>query len=95
MIKTGLALCLPGLNPARTIWAGAIYHVEAQPAPWLWPSLALTGIILELCCIFNGNKWLLCAGFAAVLAGALPERDLTLLVGNCLACIAIYAIAKK
>ena len=62
-----------------------IYALEPDPFPWLFPLLELSGLACQLPAFFLKSRLLLLLGFLLVAAGALPERDLALLVGDALA----------
>lgn len=58
-----------------------IYQISDSIWPWLFPAMALTGLICEFLAIFVAPRALLLAGLALGVAGAIGDRDLTLGIG--------------
>lgn len=74
---------------------GALYVISGDSLPWLYPALELAGLCLQTRALFVYNKFLLWLGAAVVAAGAIPERDLSLLVGDLLLTLTIYIYHRK
>lgn len=70
--------------------AQTTYHLANPFAPWLWPLLDVCGLALQLGALFFKKRILALAGFALVLSGAIPEHDLSLLVGDLLLCAGLW-----
>lgn len=75
--------------------AGTAYYIEGPLLPWLWPMLALAGLSCQILAAIFKWKWLVWAGFVLILAGCVPESDLTLAVGDAIASLALYYILWK
>lgn len=76
-------------------FAGTAYYIEGPLLPWLWPLLALTGLAFQLLAAIFKWKWLVWTGFALIIAGCVPERDLTLAVGDAITSLALYYILRR
>ncbi len=76
--------------PAVPALAQTTYHLANPFAPWLWPLCAITGLTLQLYALFCKKRLFLLAGLALIIAGTIPERDITLLVGDLLLCAGLW-----
>lgn len=74
---------------------GAIYEIEGQFLPWLWPVLEISGVLLQLGAIPTGKNSLFAGGMLLVIIGAVAERDLAFLVGDICICVALWAGARR
>lgn len=69
---------------------GRVFHLQGDPLPWLFPSLAVFGLALQFAALLFNNRSLLLAGFAFVAGAAFFERDIALAVGDILATLAVW-----
>lgn len=76
-------------------FAGTAYYIEGPLLPWLWPLLSLTGLACQLLAAVCKWKWLVWAGFVLISTGCIPERDLTLAIGDAIASMALYHVLRK
>jgi len=89
---TTLAGILSASNPAK---AGTVWQINAPFAPWLWPAMAILGIVLQLGSLRRQSRLLAWIGCLLVMAGAWPEKDITLATGDILACLGLSYIYWK
>ncbi len=73
----------------------AVYIIEEPFLPWLWPLLALLGLACQALAAWLKLKWLVWAGFALLVCGCAPERDLVLGVGDLIASTALFYLLRK
>lgn len=72
---------------------GTLYTLEAPFLPWIWAAMEIAGIAIQLAGFWLKKSWFLGAGTLAVMIGGLPERDITLMVGDgCIALALLYIL---
>lgn len=74
---------------------GAIYYLNEPLLPWLWPALIILGLAAQAAAIFLKNRIILVCGGLSVLAGAVPERDISVVVGIIIVSATLWVCLKR
>lgn len=73
----------------------AVWHIPGNTLGWLWPAMALLGISLQLAAVWKGRRLWLLAGFLLLLAGGVAESDITLIIGDLSAGLALWLMLSR